>query len=290
MAAPVAQAATHGTLPAPGVLLQVYTGGTNGGTARSGSDISGPFHDDPTELCTSRTTSGGLSIGDNLPNSTAAASGNVDFGIVKLANSFSAVNQGEGGFVSGWSDGGWKDTLSIDSPGLTGVAGTLSFDIAITGQFEGFNFASDERVNVRVYKNNLNPPGNQAFGITDGTNAIGESPSRAIDETVNFSVPFVFGTPFDLAIFAPTRSGLRSQSGVAGSSNGSPDFSNSIIWGGISGIVANGNPVLNFSVNSASGVDWIPAVPLPASVWLLGPALGSLLWRRRARAVSLSSR
>ena len=65
------------------------------------------------------------------------------------------------------------------------------------------------------------------------------------------------------------------------------DFSNTLVWGGISGVTIGGVAQSEFSVGSASGVDWTlaatAAIPAPAAWPLLSITVVTCLWRAGRR-------
>jgi len=65
-------------------------------------------------------------------------------------------------------------------------------------------------------------------------------------------------------------------------------FSNTLTWGGIAGVTIGGNAVSNFTIDSASGVDWTgaasTAIPLPPALAVLGIAFMGLARVRRLGA------
>ena len=65
-------------------------------------------------------------------------------------------------------------------------------------------------------------------------------------------------------------------------------FSNTLTWGGIAGVTIGGNAVSNFTIDSASGVDWTvaasTAIPLPPAWAVLGIAFMGLARVRRLGA------
>ena len=65
-------------------------------------------------------------------------------------------------------------------------------------------------------------------------------------------------------------------------------FSNTLTWGGIAGVTIGGNAVSDFTIDSASGVDWTvaasTAIPLPLALAVLGIAFMGLARVRRLGA------
>src|SRR5262249_4286928 len=95
-------------------------------------------------------------------------------------------------------------------------------------------------------------------------------------------VPFVFGTSFDLGIYAAD---LSSEGGFGfdptpGAS--SVDFSHTVTWGGPGYVIANNQNSSNFTVDSQSGFNYNQAVvPEPGTWSLFVVGLGLVLAARR---------
>lgn len=77
-----------------------------------------------------------------------------------------------------------------------------------------------------------------------------------------------------LGLFAHAQAGTASLAGVDAINTAFADFIDGILWNGITALTHDGVAV-DFSLNTTSGVDWRGpvAVPLPASGWLLLPAV-----------------
>ena len=140
----------------------------------------------------------------------------------------------------------------------------------------------------------------QGTGVNQNATTIGQTVIGQVEEvTGNFggtadissppmptSIPLTFtvqsGVPFDFTLFLTLSSqvsvGSETTDGgdVAGSASSSADYSHTLDWGGISSVVdANGNPVTNYSVTSASGFNYANAYPTPEpSTWVM--VLGGL--------------
>ena len=140
----------------------------------------------------------------------------------------------------------------------------------------------------------------QGTSVNQNATSIGQTVIGQVEEvTGNFggtadissppmptSIPLTFtvqsGVPFDFTLFLTLSSqvsvGSETTDGgdVAGSASSSADYSHTLDWGGISSVVdANGDPITDWTVTSASGFDYaLPyAVPEP-STW--GIMIGGL--------------
>jgi hypothetical protein len=108
----------------------------------------------------------------------------------------------------------------------------------------------------------------------------------AVNQTVQFAIPFMWGVPFDLGIFALAVTGQNSSSSMFSTTDAS--FQNTVTWGGPGYVLNNGvgAPITGFTITSTSGADYQHAfsqVPGPPSLWLLGLALATTGMLRRSR-------
>ena len=186
----------------------------------------------------------------------------------------------------------WIDSWTISAPALTGTAGTLSGSVVVD---------ADSLVSLSApgdYEGALAVAGWSFRADGGGFNVVDATGGRQIDKagnitsygdpgTFNFQLQFIYGQQIDWdMIFRATSQiygPVAENSGLFGTAD--VLFQNTIQWMGISSVLdANGQPV-DFSFTSESGVDWtqpvpLQAVPLPASVWLLGSGLLALIARR----------
>jgi hypothetical protein len=178
----------------------------------------------------------------------------------------------EGTFLDGDTDTsttfarvGWQDTITVDSPGLTGqlgmVHGSLHLEgfIDVTGSASG-TLALD--LTTSLASSGLKHV--QCFGespVCDGS-----SPPRfyaesiPVDWTVRFGEPGIFGVDISTAI---DRNSISTAPGT-----GDLDFGSTASWTGIDSVTAGGNPV-SFTITAESGTDWTQAVPEPSHAALL---------------------
>jgi hypothetical protein len=120
--------------------------------------------------------------------------------------------------------------------------------------------------------------------------AVGESSAvtlenLAVNQTVQFAIPFTWGVPFDLGIFALAVTGQRSSSAQFSTSDAS--FQNTVTWGGPGYVLNNGagDPVTGFTITSTGANYQQPfsQVPESPSLLLLSLALGTMGMLRRLR-------
>lgn len=288
---------SQASISAPGGFVQALAGPSTPGSSpwpggdlstmytAAGSDVQEGSFTGNASVFRSAFYSGGSTIN--------SASGTVGMGFLKMQAQNDAPNGSF--FAEANANGGWKDTFTISSPGLTGQAGFMQFTLNVTGGLAGSGFAGAASFSVTAYKDGsqlmINPlfsPGNSNLLSTDrqyGNWSGASAPdfSRSISDTVTMAVPFIYGTPFTLGIYANAAAGMRSSSGVPGNSQASVQFQNTLVWGGISNMFVGGTSTTttDYTVAAASGVDWRGVVPSPAAASLLG--MGALLASRRRR-------
>jgi hypothetical protein len=282
---------------------------TNGAGAAPGGDIATDF---AAGLCAWQSFSGNGSAsaqqsplaGDAIVGGGAAQ---VSLGALHLSTTYAMQTAGH--FPLAAAVGGYNDVLTVVDPSLTGQAGYLLIQMAVSGGLKAAGPAATSQFQLQLFKNGQ-AISNAAPGYDDGSNEAGGSlqwlqwrassfslldqDSQDVDETVTFSVPFVFGTAFRLGVYAVDYAGGRNNSGT-GHAQG--DFSHSVYWAGVPGVVV-GSQLLGdgFDIVSDSGVDWqqsfVPGgpgtpgeLPAPATLPLLlaGITLMSVLTVRRRR-------
>jgi len=106
-----------------------------------------------------------------------------------------------------------------------------------------------------------------------------------VTDTAPFAVPFTWGAPFTLGVYATARAALRS-SLTTGPNESTVNFASTATWGGIGSVYHNDQPVADYAVDSASGTDWrLPhPVPEPGTLSALVLGLAALVARRRRAA------
>ncbi|HEY1930647.1 MAG TPA: PEP-CTERM sorting domain-containing protein [Acetobacteraceae bacterium] len=119
--------------------------------------------------------------------------------------------------------------------------------------------------------------------------------SLVVNEDVLFAIPFTFGTPFDMGVYALAEAGERAFGGNLGGNTSSVDFGNTIAWGG-PGYVLNadgsGAPFTGYTITAASGIDYSHAfdAPEPATWLVFGVGIAALGAARRSRRAAPTAR
>jgi len=278
----------------PFVLVASCAGMTNGGSFTAGANLEAEFTAGSYNCNSQLAASGGVSASASYASGQISndAQGSVTYGTMHFAANNSAPSNSF--FPSGKTTGGWADTWTISSPGLDGQAGRLVFTVDVTGTLHADGFAGSTRFQLleyvnkqMVYRDAIFDAANPVIGVsTDRQQRVWALASdwsnldATVDETVTFTVPFVYGQSFELGIFGFLTAGMRSASSITSISNANGDFSHTITWGGIQQVLSNGVPV-EFTASTASGTNWAVPVPEPASAMLILAGVGALAMRRR---------
>ena len=264
-----------------------------GGLASGSFPIEGGLFDwqpGQSNCTSSQTTTPGqvLSASDSFvqasPSVQADAHGTAQYGSVGTYAHF--VANASAGFAAGETTAGWTDTLVImpGNPAQMGQNAVMNFSLHLDGVLDGQPMGNSyTRIGTQVWMNN-SPVYDQSYRA-QGQGQGGFPFHLVVDQTLNFSVNVVLGTPFELGIFT------RSSAGTAGAgpdwfSEATSDFASTLTWQGIGGVSVTGIPI-DYSLSSESGIDWqLPFAPVPEpATWLLMSAgvLGVALRRRPTR-------
>ena len=266
---------------------------------------------------------GGASWTDSRPGTDNAASwaANATYGLLRSATTARASSAaGLAGVplnlvVGAESVAGAQDEIIFSAPGLSGQAGFLNASIRIDGvlggsssdptfgpTFSSWNFGF-QLVRLDASGAPVGSAAQLAFGDilrvnSQGTSVVGTTRQPIVNQLVSLNAPIVFGSDYRLilnlstTVFANARPrGLPSDPSylLPVQSNASASFANTATWQGIQSVtLANGDPVIGWSVASTSGIDYALAVPVPEpGTWALLLAglavLAGNQHRRRAR-------
>jgi len=276
---PAAAALNQFSITTPGGFISAYAGRTNGASAGAGADFENSYFandlvlNEQTFSTGTVTASADYSINTASNFGTASATGYVTLG----ALGYAATNIRDNHTSSqGTMNGGWNDSILFSDPALNGQSGTWMFSLNVSGDLKASGFSGSSFFQAAVYVNKsiIFNGQNFIYSWQATTDSPQENNNLTVNESVTFSVPFIWGTSFDLGIYAVGIAGWRSGSNEPGTSTGDLDFMNTLTWGGTSCVLHNGNCLNEYSLTSASGTNWDVAysstVPLPASVWLFG--------------------
>jgi hypothetical protein len=230
-------------------------------------------------------------VGDTKTSGTAtvsfagtsnAASAQARFGLLKVsgyaAGSYAAFPSG----YNLWSYGNayWWDDVRIDSPGLTGTAGTISVSFLISAEMENAHVWDNPDAHDYAASNGASYSfsaiaGNSTrdWDLSDSYSQNGVDPPQGhnfLNQVLTFNLPITFGATRGWHMHlgcSATALGVTFRS--TGSSWADTDLSHSCYWLGISEARdANGNPVA-FTTTSTSGTNWAAAVPEPSAAGVI---------------------
>ncbi len=276
---------SYATAPTPGGFVQACVAPTTGGGVPwPGADFA-PYFAAPggvvNEQAFTLNASATQSAAHTEGNISDSSWGRAGLGFVQARANNSSPNSTW--FSMGAANGGWSDTFVVSNALYTGQAGYMQFTLHAKGSLLATGVTGSAIFTVTGYKDNVqlmaNPlfsAGNSDLLSTDrqygnwGIATYGNPPvdSKNVDDTITFAVPIVFGTPFQLGIYANVRAGQRSSGFVDGISTGQATFNDGLTWGGITNIYLGNTPVAGSTVNSGSGKNWgLPvASPVPADL------------------------
>ena len=193
---------------------------------------------------------------------------------------------------------GVTDQLTIHQAGMSGagvlpvlfhVDGTLTADGRGSASFIVTSYVNHQVINNNVPYVSANPNLGYSIGYQTAhwrLDADGPAQSLAVNQNFEFFVPFTFDQAFTFGIYADAVAGNAAYGNGFDDSHASSDFSHTMTWLGTGPVQAGGQSLTNYSIQSASGVNWaLPsAVPEPATPVLLAAGLAWLIVRRRRQA------
>jgi hypothetical protein len=172
----------------------------------------------------------------------------------------------------------WRDTITVESPGLAGQVGQVHASAFLDGFIDVTGSASGAlRINL------VHPSGVSQLKLIEcsgGGVCAGELPPRFFSEAVPVVFNVTFGEPGTFALQLTTSIGRNPISTAPGTAD--LDFGSTATWSGIQEVTMSGSPV-PFTITAESGTDWAQPVPEPAAPALLAAGAAVLASARRFR-------
>jgi hypothetical protein len=187
----------------------------------------------------------------------------VTLGAVKLYSHSQSTPLSEA-YSTVWADYWWDMTINS---GPAGTQGTYKPQIWVGGS-ESAGADCMAGHSLEVFKNNIN------YGSWVGGYMGSSYTGYPLNQMYTATIPITFGVPFSMYVATWAQTTL----------NATTDMWNSVYWMGFAEVRdASGNLVTDYTVQSASGIDWSQPIPEPSGMLALLGGLGSLgvLWRRR---------
>ena len=231
-------------------------------------------------------SSGGTSSSNSGFSTAETASAR--FGVLRVySESHAPVSSGS---FFGNAHAYFRDDYLFDAPGKTGQAGTFTFSLRIDGSlsvalksagFEDPNFSRSYSFAALSLESTTGafPNGNRREQVyADGsTKNLGDP---FLNLTSTFTIPFTFGTPFELKVSLQAQTNARAQFG----SDSISDLGHTLEWDGIVSVNDGGNnPVGNYMLTTGSGTDYTRSIPEPGTCILTAGGLLTFLGTRRVR-------
>jgi hypothetical protein len=230
--------------------------------------------------------------------STATAMASAGLGVIHASAQFNATSSTETSGASSQAQATLTDHLWFS--GTPNSSARLQGMVVVSGgllsQVAGSPLASNAAgSSYQLQGSFFGQSFNQSGSWTVGTNGYLEK-SHAQAENIPIDISITFdSTGYALGSFSMylvvgangSANGYQENSNsalISGSASGEAGFGHTIYWGGISSLSINGVDVQDFSVQSASGLDYrVAAVPEPELWLMLSAGLGLVGWRARRR-------
>lgn len=182
------------------------------------------------------------------------------------------------------STAGFGDRITISSDALNGQAGSVKLSLYFPSKWEIQPDPSNPSGTINAFVEVVFSLGAKKANFGQGWSAdfpINQPVQQFSNPTGYEDFDFVFGQEIDLQINLTSRASTKQ--GVTAL------LDNSVYWGGISVVTVDGQAITDFSVTSASGIDWAksyvpyipPAVPEPSGVMLVLAGAGVLAAARK---------
>jgi hypothetical protein len=201
---------------------------------------------------------------------TRSARSSATFGVLRVfAEGHSVANGSTSGLMSSGAQASWQDSITVDAPGLSGQAGTLTVQFTIDGSLTASGQFANE--SLRPYAAAEFTFTRDGWTILEGYQAVysdGWTPGTPFlgqPQTATFN--FVFGTPFEIKLFIETVARAYT---YQHSADAEGDLANTATWGGFVAVKdSNENLITNFTASSASGANYAHAIVPPKPEMLI---------------------
>jgi len=228
-------------------------------------------------------------------SSVGATMGKIGFGASTTAPSMSFFAVGVGG-------GGWSDTVVVDLAGHSGEQAIWRYTMHVGGTMSSAGYAG-ATVLLNGYKNEvelLNSVAGFDRGDSDAFTtdrqrvawSVHYNVGRTVDDVVTFAVPVTLGQSFVWGVYA-TGNASVGYAGIGGNSTSELDFGDGLHYGGSAGLYIGGVAMDGYTLQSASGVDWMQAAAVPEpgtwALWSAGLMIGVMRLRRQPRSTSAAT-
>lgn len=230
--------------------------------------------------------------------STATAMASAGLGVIHASAQFNATSSTETSGASSQAQATLTDHLWFS--GTPNSSARLQGMVVVSGgllsQVAGSPLASNAAgSSYQLQGSFFGQSFNQSGSWTVGTNGYLEK-SHAQAENIPIDISITFdSTGYALGSFSMylvvgangTANGYQKNSDsalISGSASGEAGFGHTVYWGGIRSLSINGAELQDFTVQSASGLDYrIAAVPEPELWLMLSAGLFVVHWRTRRR-------
>ena len=255
-------------LPAP-LLATTGTAVSRSAFSNNGTIASNSFNT-PFTLGMSPTTA--------YSNFAVTQSAQASLGFAQLLHSAQVSSSPNNVYTTGTARAGWIDSFTITgSSGQGYFLGSVIVNLSYSGSGSVGNSATDDFA-AGVYSDLSY---SSTYVSTGFVGSVGNGVSYN-GQVLNFTIPFTFGVPFDVAVQ------MLSSIQLGSNADYSLSHTASIAWGGATAIQDSSFTNLNpgsYTFSSTSGTDYIAPVPEPSSLLLaVAGAVIAGAARRRRRA------
>lgn len=275
---PAAAGPSQGGVTAPGGFVAACATdiSTSGASYPPGSDLLAAFSGFP-----ARTSCQGQYFAGSAGSTAAAtysfgawqtqSAGTANMGAIGLSAASLAPSNSE--FALGTAGGGWSETLVVDMAGHTGQSAIWRYTINADGTLRSGGFAGAV-ASLSGFKNGgelLNNVAGYNRGNSDAVSTelqrarwgVQYNTNRVVDDSVTFAVPVTLGQSFVWGVYA-TATAYVGYATISGASLSEINFGqNGLLYGGSAGLSIGGVEMGGYTLQSASGIDWMQAAAVP---------------------------